>query len=266
MSFLIKSLLNPSVLALILITLAWLASLFGAWKLMRRLLFVCILGLSLIFVGPLPALLSQPLAERFPPFDPTNALDPELIIVLGGMTRALPYTEPGGTHPSFTARSERFLMGLQLARLYPDATLVFTGWSGASAGPEGAEAKRLADLARALGIPSAQVIAEPLAQTTAMHPGEVAALLNLYDSPANSTLLVTSAVHMPRAMGVFRAAGWGRLTAVPADYPFAPGTSWLSRTNPAGKKLSVVQDALNEWLGLITYRLRGQTQNFLPIP
>ena len=266
MSFILKSLLNPAALALIIIAIAWLASLFGAWKFMRRLLFLAMVGLGLIFVGPLPAMLSQPLAERFPPFNAATAPEPELIIVLGGMTRAVPYSEPGGLHPSFTARSERFLMGLQLARQYPSALLVFTGWSGAAAGPEGAEARRLADLAVALGIPSSQVIAEPLAQTTGMHPGEIEALLSLGEQPANQAIIVTSAVHMPRAMGVFRAEGWSNLTSAPADYPFPPGASAFTRANPAGKKIAVVQDALNEWLGLINYRLRGKIQTLLPAP
>ena len=157
-------------------------------------------------------------------------------------------------------------MGLQLARQYPRALLVFTGWSGVAAGPDGAEARRLADLAVTLGIPRNQVIAEPLAQTTGMHPAEIETLLSLGDTPTNQAVIVTSAVHMPRAMGVFRAEGWSNLTSAPADYPFPPGTSAFTRANPAGKKIAVVQDAINEWLGLINYRLRGKTKTLLPKP
>ena len=265
-AWLIKSLLNPAALIFVFLVLAWLGSIFGWQRFVRRILFGCVLGLGLIFIGPLPALLSQPLAERFPPFDLLSAPEPQFIIVLGGMTRAVPNVEPGGRHPSFTGRSERFLMGLQLARLYPDALLVFTGWSGQNAGPQASEAQRLAALAVELGIPANQIIAEPLAQNTGEHPGRIEALLSLGERPSNPALLVTSAVHMPRAMGVFRAEGWSNITAAPADYPFPPGTSWRSRDNPAGKKTAIVQDALNEWVGLITYRFSGQIQRLLPGP
>ena len=263
---LIKLVLDPTVLVFCLLILAWLLSLTPWRRPVRRLLFLSVLILGLIYVGPLPALLSQPLANRFPPADYEAFPNPDLIVVLGGMTRAEPLQEPGSRHPSFTRRSERFLMGLELARQFPNAKLVFTGWSGPEAGVEGAEATRLAGLAQVLGIPAGQILIDPLAQTTADHPVQLERNPEIGPDPALTTYIVTSAVHMPRAMGVFRAAGWSNVHAVPTDYPFPPETSWFSRQQPAGKKMTITQDALVEWFGLMAYRQQGLTDQLLPSP
>jgi uncharacterized SAM-binding protein YcdF (DUF218 family) len=70
-------------------------------------------------------------------------------------------------------------------------------------------------------------------------------------------LLVTSAMHMPRAAGAFRKAGF-EVVAVPADFH----SGWrdpdiLSRWFPSADNLRDSYTALHEWLGIATYRLRG---------
>ena len=263
---LIKMLLDPAALVFAILGLAWLLS-FTPWRAgVRRLLLICLLIFGLVYFGPLPALVSQPLANRFPPADYSTLPPPELIVVLGGMTRAEPVQEPGSAHPPFTRRSERFLMGLELASTFPDARLVFTGWAGPDAGVNGAEATRLAALAIFLGIDQDRILIDPLAQTTADHPHELADNPAIGPRPAAETYLVTSATHMPRAMGVFRQAGWENVHAVPTDYPFPPTTPWYATTNPIGKKLTIVQEGLSEWVGLITYYWRGQISVLFPGP
>jgi uncharacterized SAM-binding protein YcdF (DUF218 family) len=70
-------------------------------------------------------------------------------------------------------------------------------------------------------------------------------------------LLVTSAMHMPRAAGAFRKAGF-EVIAVPADFQ----TGWdeailLEKWLPSAKSLVDSDAALYEWLGIAIYRLRG---------
>lgn len=266
MSYLIKVLLDPALLALFLLILIWILG-FTRWrKPIRRLALFGALILGLVYFGPLPALLSQPLATRFSPIDTQTTPEPEWIIVLGGMTEAEPIREPGSQHPSFTGRSERFLMGIELARQFPNAKLVFTGWSGPDALPQNAEATRLGVLAISLGIPREQLIIEPLAQTTSDHPVRLEAMAEFDPNPDEVAYIVTSATHMPRAMGSFRQAGWSNIYAAPTDYPFPPDASWFTRRNPAGKKVTITQEALGEWAGLISYRWRGLTDSLLPGP
>ncbi len=266
MSYLIKVLLDPALLAFFLLVLIWLLA-FTRWrKPIRRLALFGALILGLVYFGPLPAMLSQPLATRFPPLDTQSVPAPDWIIVLGGMTKAEPVREPGSVHPSFTGRSERFLMGVELARQFPSAKLVFTGWSGPNAELKDAEATRLGVLAISLGIPREQIIVEPLAQTTSDHPIRLEAMAEFGPDPEAAAYIVTSATHIPRAMGSFRQAGWSQVYAVPTDYPFPPDAPWFTRRNPAGKKVTITQEALGEWAGLMSYRWRGLTDTLLPGP
>lgn len=259
-----KLLLDPALLVFFLLVLAWLFTLTPWRRIARRLILLGILILGLVYFGPLPALISQPLAKRFPPADLAVLSAPEFIVVLGGMTMADPILEPGSQHPPFTRRTERFLMGLELAKQFPEAKLVFTGWAGKNAGIAGAEATRLANLAQVLGLPADQILIDPLARTTDDHPRQLEKLPQIGPDPSGTTFIVTSAIHIPRAMGVFAAAGWSDIHAIPVDYPFPIEASPLSRRQPAGKKLTIVQEALVEWMGLLSYRLEGHTSQLLP--
>ena len=79
-------------------------------------------------------------------------------------------------------------------------------------------------------------------------------------------LLVTSAFHMPRSVGLFRKAGF----AV-EPYPRrlagrrARRSSWSLRTSPStGWRRTDI--AVREWMGLIAYRLTGKIDELLPGP
>jgi uncharacterized SAM-binding protein YcdF (DUF218 family) len=82
--------------------------------------------------------------------------------------------------------------------------------------------------------------------------------------PGERWLLVTSAKHMPRSVGVFRKVGWP-VIAYPADYltgrdgPLMPGFGFL-----AG--LDGLEKGTREWTGLIAYRLLGRTDTLFPSP
>ena len=73
-------------------------------------------------------------------------------------------------------------------------------------------------------------------------------------------LLVTSASHMPRAVGVLRHAGWPVL-ADPVAYKAEPG--W---TINLAEHLLRLERAMHEWLGLVAYHALGRTDTLLPGP
>jgi uncharacterized SAM-binding protein YcdF (DUF218 family) len=83
--------------------------------------------------------------------------------------------------------------------------------------------------------------------------------------PSQSWLLVTSAYHMPRSMGLFRKAGFN-VTAFPVDYrSFSGAGDWrLNRETSRGLRLFDL--AVHEWTGLIAYRLSGKIDSFFPAP
>ena len=67
-------------------------------------------------------------------------------------------------------------------------------------------------------------------------------------------LLLTSAFHMPRAMGVFSRTGWNA-TPWPVDYRATAHDSWFDFSLHDGPQLWEL--ALHEWLGFYAYRVTG---------
>jgi uncharacterized SAM-binding protein YcdF (DUF218 family) len=83
--------------------------------------------------------------------------------------------------------------------------------------------------------------------------------------PGERWLLVTSALHMPRAMGAFRQAGFA-VEAYPVDYQTNGWRDMLDVIGGVSRGLARTDDALHEWIGLIAYRVTGKTSELLPGP
>jgi uncharacterized SAM-binding protein YcdF (DUF218 family) len=113
----------------------------------------------------------------------------------------------------------------------------------------------------AFGIARERIVLEELSRTTWENADKLRAILK--PRPGQRFLLVTSAFHMPRAMGTFRAAGYD-VTAWPVDYRTAGLLDALSpRTSICGG-LEMLDVAFKEWVGLVAYRLSGRSTAFWP--
>ncbi len=118
------------------------------------------------------------------------------------------------------------------------------------------EAEYLGEALLALGVPKDQVIIEPRANNTRENATESKKLLDALG--AKKVLLVTSAFHVPRAVGCFRAAGV-EADMLPVDYRMrAPELD--THHAPRGEYLSQTARALREWLGRAVYRVLGYTK------
>jgi uncharacterized SAM-binding protein YcdF (DUF218 family) len=82
--------------------------------------------------------------------------------------------------------------------------------------------------------------------------------------PGERWLLVTSAFHMPRAMGLFRAAQFP-VEAYPVDWRTAAGDR-LFPFDTVSAGLRRTDTAVREWVGLIGYRLTGRSRTLFPGP
>ncbi len=83
--------------------------------------------------------------------------------------------------------------------------------------------------------------------------------------PDETFLLVTSAWHMPRAMGIFRCAGFN-VIAYPVDY-HTYGDSRDFLPDRAGlQEMGMLEIAVHEWIGLFAYHLTGKTNAWFPHP
>ena len=78
-------------------------------------------------------------------------------------------------------------------------------------------------------------------------------------------LLVTSAHHMPRSVGIFRGAGFA-VEAFPVDYRTRGAIDLLRPFSTLGDGLRRTDTAMREWVGLAIYRLTGRSDSLFPAP
>ena len=218
-----------------------------------------VLGLVLGGLAPLSEIALLPLEQRFPAY-PDDGPAPAGIIVLGGgieaglsETRDQVIVNDAGERPIYLA---------DLARRFPAARLVFSGGSGFVGGGI-AEADIVSRHADVLGLPRTRMILENRSRNTRENAAFTAALV--LPKPGERWLLITSAWHMPRAIGCFREAGF-TVDAFPVDYR-TRGWGDIARFHGfASDGLLQLDLAVKEWIGLAAYRLAGYTSDWLPGP
>lgn len=251
--------LVPSNLLLLLLSLSLVLAAAG-WRRARRLAGAALGALLVAAFLPVGTWLQAPLEHRFAaPLPAPERVDG--IIVLGGGIDVRVSDAWG--QPAIGATAERFLAPLELSRRWPDARLVFSGGIAPLIDSERTEAEVVGELYDRLGFGAGRVLLEDRSRTTrenAMRSHEL-----VRPQPGELWLLVTSAAHMPRAMGCFRAVGWP-VTAWPVDYRTDPGSGWRRWRVPAGERLTQLDEAAREWVGLAAYRLLGWTDALFPAP
>ena len=198
----------------------------------------------------------QPLEDRFAiPATAPEAVD--AIIMLGGATLERPSS--ARQIAELNEAGDRLTTTLWLARKYPRAQIVISGGSGALTDEGEAEATTAARFFRAFDIPEARLVLEGESRNTDENVAYTKSLLG----DAKSIILVTSAFHMPRSVGIFEKAG---LTVIPwpTDYR-TPGPQGFGFdiANPV-QNLSVTTVAIKEWVGLLVYNWTGKTNTLLP--
>jgi uncharacterized SAM-binding protein YcdF (DUF218 family) len=219
-----------------------------------------ILGIAAYTALPVGRWLTIPLENRFPPPDGYPGRVDGAVFLGGGIV--IDVTE-ARRQPSFGATMERFAAIPQLLRRYPEARLVFTGGSpsGDDTGPN--EATAVGGFLADQGVPDGRVMLDHRAKST--RENAAVSLSMARPLPGETWLLVTSAAHMPRAMGVFRAAGWPEPLAWPVDYR-TTGQVELAVEPRMGERLNELDQAAYEWYGLLYYRFLGYTDSIFPRP
>lgn len=258
-SKLIWALISPDSLLLIVGVAAWLAAVAGRQHLARRLASFVALAAILIGFLPLGEWLLAPLENRFPSNVALPAEATGIIVLGGAMSPTLTAT---WGQPELNDAADRLTSFAYLAGLYPNAQLVFTGGNGHINDQDYPEADSAQILFEQLGLSDRAVIYESKSRNT----GENArnSKLLVQPKPEEAWILVTSAYHMPRAVGVFSQNGWP-VTPYPVDHRSQSGNLLRVQFDFSGN-LSLLSVAVREWIGLIAYRLTGQTSQLLPSP
>jgi uncharacterized SAM-binding protein YcdF (DUF218 family) len=226
----------------------------------RRLMIASLLTLAVIGFSPIGNALIVPLEDRFPPWDDTRGA-PDGIVVLGGAIT--PDVSAARHDVALNEAAERMTVAIDLARRYSNARIIFSGGDSALIVAEGREADFAVKLFERLGVAPGRVIAEDRSRNTvenALFSKDLAK-----PQARERWLLVTSAYHMPRAIGVFRQAGFP-VDAYPADWRTRGVVDALRPFATLGDGLRRTDTAVREWVGLIVYWLTGQTSELFPGP
>ncbi len=253
LSKLLWPLAQPSNLLLVLLLLA--AAL--VWR-GRRLgpPLLALVGLTLVVIGVLPAgqWLLVPLENRFPrPVDLPARIDG--VVMLGG---AIELEVAAARHTAaLNDAAERVTTLIELARRYPSAQLVV-----AAGGVPISDAAVLAPFFRSQQLPPDRILFDDRSLNTWQN----AVFTQVLARPGRGEhwLLVTSASHMPRAVGCFEAVGWP-VIAYPVDYRTSGRLEWWVRFD-VSRRLLEFDAAVRAWIGLVAYRLTGRTNALLPGP
>lgn len=252
---------TPSNLLLSLILLGLILAMIGR---LRRIGLGLALAATLATIAfgllPIASYIMIPLEERFPPFrDDGRPIDG--IILLGGSVEAADSVARRSIVVNESA--ERVLDTLHLAKRYQRTRILISGGGGTVFGDGTAEAPIIASFMTNLGVNPDRIIVEDRSRTTyenAIYSAELAK-----PQEGERWLLVTSAWHMPRAVGVFEKAGFP-VVPYPVDYrtrgsiadqrPFAFISDGLRRLDVGVK----------EWAGLVAYYIAGHTTTLFPAP
>ena len=251
------ALLSPGNLIIFILFLGSLLLIFNKVHTAKLLLIPTGLIAFVLMVYPVGDYLIKPLESRFskPQTMPKNI---DGIIVLGGgedLKRSLSWNVA-----ELGTGGDRYIGAAHLAKLYPQAPVIFTGGSGLirlqnTAG----EASIAKQLLTTIGVDPSRLIIESKSRNTYENFLYTKALL----PKQNGTyLLVTSAFHMPRAVGIARMQNVN-VIAYPVDYRSNSDALRKIDFDFIGN-LNTLEPAWREWIGLTVYYLTGKTNRVFP--
>ena len=229
-------------------------------RLGRILLVASVVLLAVCGFSPLGNWLLYPLEQRFPPWDAARGA-PDGIIVLGASIDA----DISAARGIAVVRSapDRIIAAAALAHRYPNARIVFSGGSANLLANDAREADYAGAIFESLGIAKSRLIMERRSRNTQENAEFSKALVAPKDG--ERWLLVTSAFHMPRSIGLFRKAGFA-VEPYPVDWRVGGREDFFSFADIGVDGLSRMDVAVREWIGLVAYRLTGKIDELLPGP
>lgn len=224
------------------------------WLGRRRLaLSAGLLGVGILWTASTPAfslLLRSPLETAYPPVRAEAAPVADAIVVLGGAVGPLDPT----FGPDLKSAADRVLHGARLYRAGKANWVVAVGGTFDASGLLGPEADAMAALLKEWGVPDSAIVREGQSLNTRQNALRTKPILDALQ--AREVLLVTSALHMRRAVAAFRMAG---IAVIPSATDFetlvrsASATDWL----PDADALWGTTRAIKEYVGFLVYRMRG---------
>ncbi len=215
----------------------------------KRFLVTSCLGFIFFGVVPIGLWTIEQLENHFPKIQ-TIPPDAKGMILLGGSFDKMTTLARGET--AYNLAGGRFIQFIEFAKEHPQLQLVFTGTPF--------EVETAKKEFKALGLDPNAVVFEGNSKDTKENAAKTAALIK--PKPDEKWILITSAYHMPRSVGLFRKAGFN-VIPFPLDY-HAPGKYEPWFFIGLTLNLSAWQASSREWLGMVINYLMGRSSEVYP--
>jgi uncharacterized SAM-binding protein YcdF (DUF218 family) len=249
--------ISPDTLFLLLLTLAILLLFTRKQKTGKGLLVLLLLLTWVAAMFPLGNWLFYPLEKQFSS-QPQLPEKVDGIIVLGGsvlpsLSSYWHQLETGNNH-------ERLSQFILLARQYPDARLVFSGGNASLQRDKPTEADQVRDYFLQSGIDASRLILENQARNT--YENAVNSKRLVHPIEGENWVLITSAYHMPRSVGIFCRQHWP-VIPYPVDHT-SEGDKLFTPGLDLADHVSGLVEASHEWVGLLAYYATGKIDRLIP--
>lgn len=241
----IETIINPFFICLLLFFIFLVVLyLYGNSALIRS-GFLCVFLLLLLFsTGWLPKILTQRLENQYPIITQVNPQIHWIVVLSGGQFDVV--NSPSNIPPNALLNSvslDRLVEGIRLYRQLPNAKLLL---SGGGIYVKASEALHLSQVASWFEIPKSNLVLETTSLNTAAEAKAIQPIVG-----HEPFYLVTSAIHMPRAMALCKAQGLQPIAA-PTDFSFYRESGrWERIILPSPYNLNALSIVMHEILGSI---------------
>lgn len=209
-----------------------------------------------------PAALCAALAAPYHSFTPNDApAGPIAIVLLGGGTHTL-FGRERNLSVANEVTAARVLEAVRVYRLVGAAWVISSGGSESADGLRESNSMTMRTMLVQSGVPAERIILESASRDTHDEAVLIARILRARQPQA--TILVTSADHMLRSIGAFRAAGIDAIPAIAPDARFR--IPLIERITPANFALEFTGEVVHELLGIPYYWARGWWRSPLKTP
>jgi uncharacterized SAM-binding protein YcdF (DUF218 family) len=250
---------QPMSLVAVLLVLGLVLSLFRARWWSFTMVTGALLVLGVIGFTTFGYVLIAPLEARFVrPAEPAH-ID-GIVVLGGGMDGEVNDARHGW---ELNESGDRMVEAVRLALTHPEAKVLVAAGPAVFPVVQEPEAYAAQRMLLAFGIAPDRLVLDDKSRNTEENAQFAKSLAGA--APGQTWLLVTSAYHMPRAVGLFRKAGFA-VIPWPADYLSSGVEGMRIKPDQAPENIIVSTTALREWIGLIGYRVVGKIDDWFPGP
>lgn len=175
-------------------------------------------------------------------------------IILGGASRIV---ESDSNRLFLGPSGDRIVQAVQLYKLGKVKKILFSGGAGNLTGKKIPEAVMVQKYFLQIGIPNEDMIFEQKSRNT--YENAIFTKQIMADSQwiSKKCLLITSSLHMPRSMAIFKKQGIA-VTAFSIDQLYDPAYREIDfYIAPKAESIQMLENLLHELIGFITYKIMG---------